>query len=446
MIAARQRLQRRVSITVALCVALVGLVFGTLTIGAAYTIEDRFFERMLIEESARLEQGFAATGQWGVPQRAFMQVAPTLAQLPAEVQPVLREEPERREVFGQDGRHYHVRRLAGAPAAWLVAEVSRDLVVRPIRANLVRVLVITLLLLTAVSVWLAIRAARRTTAPLSRLATIVESITPTAMPSAIAADFGDDEVGILARGLDGLTERLREFVAREQAFTRDASHELRTPLAVLRGTTERLLASPSLDATQRALVRQAAQSIGHLEQTVHTLLTLAREDVSPAVTTPTRIRPLVEEVVVEQAALLDGKAVTLETTLADDTTLPAPAPVLRILLANLIGNAFAHSAEGTITIAGAGQELCIMNDRADAAPLPDALGTPFAKGSQSSGWGLGLSIVQRLCDRYALVVQIEPRASQVAVRVTPRGVGQQYTAERDPASPGAVDGTASGAR
>jgi signal transduction histidine kinase len=402
-----RRLHRRLSIAVAACVATVGLVFGVLTIGAAYTIEDRFFERMLLEESTLLEQGFRRDARWPEPRRDFMQVASTTAELPQDIARILIAEPSRREIFGEGGRHYHVRRLAGAPSAWLVAEVSRDLVVRPMRSALVQTLVVSLSLLTLISVWVAVRVAARTTAPLSRLASIVEGITPTALPNGIASTFGNDEVGILARGLDGLTERLRAFVAREQAFTRDVSHELRTPLAVLRGTTERLLAAPTLHPADRPLVVQAAQSVTHLEQTVQTLLTLAREDAVSSEAQQTPLRALVEEAVLAQAVLLEGKTVVVHVDVAADAVLGAPQAIARILLANLIGNAFAHSSDGRVDIVGVGRTLRICNDVREPAADVDRLGMPFVKGEQSAGWGLGLSIVRRLCARCGLSLAID---------------------------------------
>lgn len=417
MIRTRQRLRRRLTIVFATYGAVVGLVYGLFVLGVAYGIEDNFFERMLTEEAIVVEREFRGRGVWPAPRRDFMRVYAEARELPLDVARILAAEPARREIAGDDGRYYHVRRLASPRPAWLVAEVSDELVVRPVRAALIRVLVIALLFLIGLAVLLAIWLARRTTAPLARLTSIVEGITPSALPREIAPAFGDDEVGILARGLDGLTDRLRAFVAREQAFTRDASHELRTPLAVLRGTTERLLAAPTLAPAQRAQVVQAARMVGHLEQTVHTLLTLAREDAAPASDSMTALRALVEEVVVEQAVLLDAQAVEVATTVAPDAALPAPEAVVRILLANLIGNAFAHSHIGTVTIAGEGQWLRISNSSHGRPPDGDALLTPFVKGEHSAGWGLGLSIVERLCERHNLMLEIDADADHFVVHL-----------------------------
>lgn len=420
MIRTRHHLRRRLTIVFATFVAVVGLVYGVFVLGVAYGIEDLFFERMLTEEATVAEREFRKRGVWPAPRRDFMRVYAEARELPPDIAHVLAEEPSRREIAGNDSRYYHVRRLNAPRPAWLVAEVSNELVVRPLRGQLIRLIVIALLLLIAVAVLLAIWVARRAMAPLSRLTAIVEGLAPTALPRHIAPDFGDDEVGILARGLDGLSDRLRAFVAREQAFTRDASHELRTPLAVLRGTTERLLAAPTLGPAQRTLVVQAAQMVGHLDQTVHTLLTLAREDAAPASDTMTPLRALVEEVVVEQAVLLDTKAVEVSTTVTAEAALPAPEAVVRILLANLIGNAFAHAHAGTVTIAGEGRWLRISNSSHGHPTDGETLVAPFVKGEHSAGWGLGLSIVERLCERYHLVLEIDADADHFIAQLSAR--------------------------
>jgi signal transduction histidine kinase len=417
---ARHRLRRRLTIVFATFAAVVSLVYGVFVLAVAYGIEDDFFERMLTEEAAVAERDFRTRGAWPVPSRGFMRVYAAERALPPDLAQVLAEEPERREIAGNDGRHYHLRRLNAPQPAWLVAEVSDELVVRPMRGRLIRLIVVALVLLLTLAVLLAIWLARRTTAPLSRLTAIVERLTPSALSRRIAQDFGDDEVGILARGLDGLTERLRSFVAREQAFTRDASHELRTPLAVLRGTTERLLAAPTLGPAERTLVVQAAQMVGQLDQTVHTLLTLAREDAAPASDDLTPLRALVEEVVVAQAVLLDAKAVAVSTTVTAEAALPAPEAVVRILLANLIGNAFAHSHAGTVMIAGDGGWLRISNSSDGHATDGETLLAPFVKGEHSAGWGLGLSIVERLCERYHLMLEIDADAEHFIVQLSAR--------------------------
>lgn len=69
-----------------------------------------------------------------------------------------------------------------------------------------------------------------------------------------------------------------------------------------------------------------------------------------------------------------------------------------MVLTNLLQNAFLHSAAGTIYISADSQQLLICNPLQDDEH-PTELTALFAKGRQSSGYGVGLGIVQRLCQQ-----------------------------------------------
>ena len=77
------------------------------------------------------------------------------------------------------------------------------------------------------------------------------------------------------------------------------------------------------------------------------VLALAREQESPAAVPDTTVLPLLERVVVEQSPWLEGKPVEVSVNVATDLGSTLPAPVLQVLLANLVGNAFAHTHRGT---------------------------------------------------------------------------------------------------
>lgn len=402
----RKRLRNRLMLAFAGFTLVVATLFGLYVAVFAYAVEDMFFNGLLEREADEQLQHHAQTGAWKAPRESWMQVIESATQLPDGIASTLAREPRRREFPGSDGRHYHLQRLqpdAAAEPAWLLAEVSQLLVVRPQRAGLFQLLawsgvaVITLALL--LGAWLA----GRTTAPLSRLAQLVDNTGPDHLPAVHAQRFADDEVGVLARGLEALITRIRAFVIREREFTRDASHELRTPLAVIRGTTERLARDPSLSPAAQQGLSHIRQSTLQLEQTVSMLLALAREQALPATGEPNRLLPVIERVIVEQSPLLDDKQIELDVDVpfADNSTLPLA--VLQVLLANLIGNAFAHTTAGTIRIAVEGEQLRVINP---GDGISDQALDAFSKGANSSGFGLGLAIVQRLCEQHGIALDI----------------------------------------
>jgi signal transduction histidine kinase len=398
-------------------------VFGLYAIVFMYAIEDAAFEAMLEQESAYQLRHHAVHGRWAEPREAWMVIHADPRSFPPDLKRPFDAEPWRTEFAGSDARHYHLTSLvapAPAPRAWLVAEVGAHLIVRPMRNQVLLLLACTGVLIVAIALLLGYVLARRTTGPLTRLVGRIDSMSPDQLPTAFAQDYADDEVGVLARGLENLVGRVQAFIAREQEFTRDASHELRTPLAVILGATERLMTEPQLsDAGKRHLLH-VRQSILQLEQTVATLLALAREQyIAIDGAGPARLLPVLERVIVEQGPLLEGKdGVSVDVEVPRDATIALPEPVLHILLSNLVGNAFSHCERGAVRVDVEGGRLRIANsgDASDPAARwrePKA----FSKRDGSSGLGLGLSIVRRLSERHGIDLRIEDAQGRVIVSI-----------------------------
>ena len=384
-------MRRRLVWASAILALFTALAFSALGLVFVYTVEDSFFNRMLREEAAHQEQAWRRGTEFP----------------------------------GRQGRHYHLRALdlPGAGPAWLVAEVSRELVVRPQLPLIVGVLggCAALLLVTTVAVgsWLA----RRATAPLRALVQLVESAAPARLPQGFGAQFPDNEIGALARALDAALARVAGFIEREQHFTRDASHELRTPLAVIDGAAE-LLAQAPLAPQAAAQLQRIRMSSTQMAQALETLLALAREQLQggePAGPPPMLpLLPLAEELVLQFALLLDGKDVQVQVDLTPQDTVRAHRAALSILLGNLIGNAFAHAGSGTVRIFRDGACLVVQDQGPGiGAEVQARLFEPGVKGAASGGLGLGLSIARRLGERAGIGLAIESGSGGTSARLGP---------------------------
>lgn len=412
------RLQQRLMLAFSGFALLLTLLFALLSFGFVYAVEDRLFEAMVDEEAKHLLHSKRENGAWDPPRHAYMRLHTDLATLPEDLRQILEEEPARKEVAGAEGRHYHIKRLAVEPEVLLVAEVSDLLVVRPMRAGLFELLAGVSALSLGLAVLIAHRMAKRAAAPVVQLVERVAALKPTDLPYDFVESRGDDEVAVLERGLEQLIRRIHALIEREQAFTRDASHELRTPLTVIRLGLARVAEEPSLSSAARTQLQFMQQSVRALEHIVSSLLALTREQSESSEPATTRVLPLIERCIVDHSFLLDGKSVQVDLDVADDACLPVPAAAAQMLLANLIGNAFAHSVDGKVSIEDSQGTLCIRNTyAADQLPAAQQLGEPFVKGERSQGFGLGLALVRRLALHYGIDLQIGCEAEEFVARL-----------------------------
>lgn len=419
----RPRLQRRLMLAFTVYTLLVCALFGLFAMAFVYTVEDRFFDAALAQEAARQRDHRAAHGAWSAPSLSFARVYGAGDALPADLAAARAERPQGSEFAGAEGRHYHVLAL-DAQGSLLVAEVSGQLVVRPIRDRLLRWLALwaggLALLGLALGWWLA----RRNSAALVRLADRVAASRPEQLPTDLDREHGDDEVGLLAHHLARLNARTREFIAREQAFSRDASHELRTPLTVLSMACESLLQRCA--PAERAPLMSMSAAIWQLQQTVALLLALAREEAEPTDASaelppspPFPLLPQIERLVLAHAPLLDQQDIELQVDVPAQLTRPWPPALTQLLLGNLLANALAHRQSPLIRIEADAQRVAIVN--ASARPPAPLLETgaagrmPGLKSEASAGFGLGLAIVRRLAERHGLRLELSHEQGRTRV-------------------------------
>ncbi len=125
----------------------------------------------------------------------------------------------------------------------------------------------------------AVGLARRLAGPLERVAVAARRLGDGDF-SVRAPRGAVREVDAVADALDATAARLDDLVTRERRFSADASHQLRTPLAALRLELETLqLAGGPAPAIDRAV-----EQVDRLQQTIDTLLSVARDVPRPDAT------------------------------------------------------------------------------------------------------------------------------------------------------------------
>ena len=382
---------------------LISALYGATAFIFAYHVEDNFFKALLSGEAQAIEQQMNE-GQSPSPKLEFVMFHETANELPTFIRDILVSQPKRREFAAQDGKHYHLLQFE---QGYLLADVSSYLVVRESKQIMLYYLYVLLAIVTVIAIlvgFAAYRIAKRLLSPLDELMGIVEKAPVEQLPQGFAERFQKDEIGTFATALEQALSRIKAFVQREQHFTRDVSHELRTPTTISRGALT-LLRQTSLSAEQTPLVARIEQAQVQIEQSLSTLLALAREDKSTS--TQTRLLPVVEQSIIQQHQFLADKDIELIIEIKPQQEVPMAEAPLLILLNNLIGNAFKYTVSGTISIRYDKQKLIISDsgNGIEAALQPHIFDAGI-KGEASQGLGMGLSIVKRLCEQFAIEYQV----------------------------------------
>lgn len=238
----------------------------------------------------------------------------------------------------------------------------------------------------------------------------------------LAPDYASDEVGQLAASFDTTLGLLRRALTRERLFTSDVSHELRTPLMVLASSCELLLENPALEPRARGQVQRIARASEEMRDLVQTFLLLARSRSDETRMTPLASLAEVADGLVEQwRPAIEAKGLTFHYQRGSGELLHYNAPLLRSVLGNLLRNALHYTERGSIELQLVEHGFTVIDS---GVGIPEsereAMFQPFVRGGQArgEGLGLGLSLVQRICESQGWSVSlssVEPQGCRFEV-------------------------------
>jgi len=218
-------------------------------------------------------------------------------------------------------------------------------------------------------------------------------------------DFGettDTETLALITAFNQFIHRLESFIQRERDFTRNASHELRTPLAVLRSNLGLLQKQSDLDARKNTVERMN-RTVRDMEALVETLLILARESESRLNWSSVVLNDLLADLLEQLSSTIDRPEVTTSIRANGLLEINAPERVLAIVFTNLLRNALSYTEKGQVQVLIDRNGVTVQDSGCGMSEADlERMFEPFYRGHDRSneGYGLGLSIVRRLCDRF----------------------------------------------
>lgn len=253
--------------------------------------------------------------------------------------------------------------------------------------------------------WVAYRQSHKAVSPVVKLAKAVEEaeLREGNLPDLDLSELRqipDEEVSSLVKALDQFTHRLELFIDRERLFTRDASHELRTPIAVLRSAME--LLERRYQVEEDKTIRRIYRTLYDMEALIETLLLLAREQEDTLPSSHVVVNQLLSDEVDTLRLLFQDKTIAVQTDEEAQLALKAPERVLQILIGNLLRNAFNYTPQGTISIRIWDQGFSVKDSGVgmDKEQVKQVFQPFYRAEKQGNGYGLGMTIVKRLCNRY----------------------------------------------
>ncbi len=238
--------------------------------------------------------------------------------------------------------------------------------------------------------------------------------------------YDEAEVVELVDAFNDYHRRMADMVEREKEFTGNVSHELRTPLTAIKTSCELLEHDDSIGAKSRTRLRQIERAADNMKDLVNALLLLARED-SPAAVGPVRLVSAIEDALDAVSATLKAKDIEARIDVNRGLYVEADRSALALVMSNLVDNAISYTDSGNVSFAYM-DGLLQIRDTGRGIPsdaLPRVFDRYYRSGmadAAAQGFGIGLSIVRKICDRYRWSIQIDSEPGKgtcVSLRLPP---------------------------
>ena len=266
--------------------------------------------------------------------------------------------------------------------------------------------------------WLiAFLSARQLLARVESITTAAARIRSDDLSTRLPSSNQADEIGYLARTLNGMLDRIAGSVNQLRSLTDSVAHELKSPLTSIRGRLEIALTSESPERYREATI-QAIDDLDRLAAFVTTTLDVAEAEGSGLRldTAPRDVAGLVRNVIALYEPAFAEHRQTLRTALAPDAVVWLDASLAQRAVANLLDNELRHCPpETTVDVAlTAGSDEVTLTVEDDGPGFPTEIKVRlferFAKAGPGGGHGLGLAFTRAIVVAHGGRVAAENRA------------------------------------
>lgn len=215
------------------------------------------------------------------------------------------------------------------------------------------------------------------------------------------------------------TQQLEEINKELEAFSYSVSHDLRTPLRIINGFSQSLMDEfgDLLSGDGKYYIERISKNTEKMGLLIDDLLMLSRVSRSELIIRKFNISELVKEIVKEVSSNCQDKAYQLECR--ENLILNADPNTIRIMISNLVGNAFKFSVSRPVTIIKFGekkyengQTYFYLSDNGVGFEMKysDKLFKAFQRlhnDSDFPGTGIGLAIVKRIINKHVGEIWVE---------------------------------------
>lgn len=206
----------------------------------------------------------------------------------------------------------------------------------------------------------------------------------------------------LNEALKKLIEHTISVYKSQREFTENASHELQTPLAIIKNKLDILLQKQDLTDGQYHIIEDINRALTRVSRINKNLLLLAKIenhqfDESEAI----NLSELTEECLEQLQEHFSSKQLSINTSIENDCVITGNRALIEVLINNLLLNSIRHNLQkGTVEVKMYQSGFSISNSGIRTLEKEHLFKRFKRSSEESTGSGLGLSIVEQICKRH----------------------------------------------
>lgn len=372
------------------------IFYAILIVLSAYDLEDKILISMLTVE--------AQTASTSLTIEAYNQTTSTnfslheISILPSYMQDAFNDSDRAiREFLTPDGRPIHAKRmrLASGIDAVLVFQTQFYTQATDHIVDIVQYILFGAVLIIAVAIYFQRRITTYIVAPISNFSDFVSSNRALTTYEAENNKVSISELGGLINGYNLSIQHQLDSILREKQLNQDISHELRTPLTVFFGALDVIKLTQS-EAHKQEAVNRLCRVAREMQALVNGVLWLAKDDNEARIGFYScKTESILLDMKDTSAEIMQIPSKNIHLNIKDSFTAPVPAEVLQVVLRNLVANALTYSDNNQVILASSDNTITV-SDTGSSGDFEKPI-----------GFGVGLTIVQRLCDKFGIVVDVK---------------------------------------